>query len=87
MKALWKKSTYRTFSEYGRKALLSQPVVLTSRNLSLVGLIDTINRTRAELVKLQENPILSAEEKNRLFSLVFDMKVVFYKIADLCIPK
>jgi hypothetical protein len=87
MKALWKKSTYRTFSEYGRRALLSQPVVLTSRNLSLDGLIDAINHTRAELAKLQESPILSTEERNRLFSLVLDLKKAFYQIADLCIPK
>lgn len=87
MKVQWKMTTCRTFSEYARKLLLAQPVVLTSRNLSLDRLIDAINNTRGELAKLQENPILSVEERNRLFSLVLDLKEAFYQIADLCIPK
>jgi hypothetical protein len=86
MTALWKKSTCRTFSAYGRKALLAQPVVLTSRNLSLDSLIDLINSIRADMGKLLVNPILSADEKNRLFELVAHLKGSFYKIADLCIP-
>jgi hypothetical protein len=86
MVALWKKTSCRTFSAYGRKVLLAQPVVSTSRNLSLDSLIEMINSTRAELSKLQGNPVLSAEEKTRLFELVADMKKAFYQIADLCIP-
>jgi hypothetical protein len=66
---------------------MAQPVVLTSRNLSLDCLIDGINGTRAELAKLQESPILSTEERNRLFSLISDLKKAFYQIADLCTPK
>lgn len=85
MKALWKQSTCRTFSEYGRKALLSQPVVLTSRNLSLDNLIELVNSVRLELAKLLESPVLFAEERNRLFDLVIDLKGAFYQIADICI--
>jgi hypothetical protein len=87
MKAQWKKTTCRSFSEYARKLLMAQPVVLTSRNLSLDSLIDLINSTRAELAKLQESPLLSAEEKTRLFTLVVNTKEVFYQIAALCIQK
>jgi hypothetical protein len=87
MKAQWKKSTCRTFSEYARKLLMAQPVILTSRNLSLDSLIDGINRTRAELAKLQESPVLTPEEKNKLLNHVLDIKGAFYQIADLCIPK
>lgn len=86
MTALWKKTSCRTFSAYGRKALLAQPVVLTSRNLSLDNLIELVNGTRADLGKLLEKPILSAEEKTRLFELVVNMKKAFYQIADVCIP-
>lgn len=84
--AKWKKSTCRTFSEYARKVLLAQPVVMTSRNLSLDSLIELVNHTRAELAKLQESPILSAEETNRLFNMVSKMKEAFYQISELCIP-
>src|ERR1700744_5090851 len=84
MTAMWKKSTCRTFSEYGRKALLSQPVVLTSLNLSVDSLIESINASRVEITKLLENPILSTEDKNRLLELVINMKIAFYQIADLC---
>ena len=87
MKAQWKKSTCRTFSEYARKLLMAQPVVLTSRNLSLDSLIDGLNGMRAELAKLQENPMLSPEKRDRLFCLVLDLKEALYQIAKLCIPK
>jgi hypothetical protein len=87
MKAQWKNSTCRTFSEYARRLLMAQPVVMTTRNLSLDSLIDLINGTRAELAKWQESPILSVEEKTRLFTLVVHMKEVFYQIAAICIPK
>jgi hypothetical protein len=87
MKAQWKKSTCRTFSEYARKLLSAQPVVLTSRNLSLDNLIDGINGTRGQLAKLLENPRLSAEDRSQLLSLVLDLKKAFYQIAEICIPK
>lgn len=80
-------STCRTFSEYARKVLLAEPVVMKSRNLSLDSLIDGINGTRAELAKLQESPVLSPEERDRLFCLVLDLKEAFYQIAKSCIPK
>jgi|HubBroStandDraft_4_1064222.scaffolds.fasta_scaffold385509_1 hypothetical protein len=84
--AKWKKSTCRTFSEYARKVLLAEPVVMTTRNLSLDILIEAVNRTRAELAKLQEKPILSAEDRNRLFAMILDLKEAYYRISELCIP-
>jgi len=67
--------------------LLAEPVVMKSRNLSLDSLIDGINGTRAELAKLLESPILSAEDRSQLLSLVLDLKKAFYQIAELCTPK
>jgi hypothetical protein len=67
--------------------LLAQPVVMTSRNLSMDNLIDGINGTRGQLAKLLESPLLSAEDRSQLLSLVLDLKKAFYQIADLCIPK
>lgn len=87
MKALWKQSTCRNFSEFARKVLTAQPTVMTFRNISLDSLIDLVNNMRADLAKLQENPALSVEEKNRMFELATDIKNSFYQIADLCIPK
>ena len=87
IKARWKKSTSQNFSEYTRKLLLSQPVTMTSRNLSLDNLIDTINETRAELKRLLESPAFTPEEKDTLFSLTKDIRQTFNQIADLCIPK
>jgi hypothetical protein len=60
---------------------------MTSRNLSLDDLIDTINEIRGELRRLQESHTLKAEEKERLFSLMHQLKPIFYQIAQLCIPK
>jgi hypothetical protein len=64
-----------------------KPVAMTYRNLSLDSLIDVINSTRGELAKLQESPMLSAEDRNKFLALVQQMKEAFYQIADLCIPK
>jgi hypothetical protein len=87
IKARWKNSTSQTFSEYARRLFLGHPVVMTSRNLSLDDLIDTINEIRRDLRRLQESYTLNAEEKERVFSLIQELKPIFYQIAQLCIPK
>ena len=81
----WRKSTCRTFSEFARKLVLAQPVVMTTRNLSLDNLIELVNSTRADLAKLLETSSLSAQEESRLFDLLETMKKAFYQIADVCI--
>jgi hypothetical protein len=87
IKAEWKNSTCRSLCEYARKVLLAQPVVMRTRNLSLDGLIELINGTRAELARLQESRLLSMEERSLLLEQVLRMKELFYQIADQCILK
>jgi hypothetical protein len=78
-------TTCRSLSEYARKVLLSKPIAITHRNLSLDRLIDTMTGIKNELEKMLELKTLSLSDKMQLNNMVQEIKELLIKIFDQCI--
>jgi hypothetical protein len=72
--ALFRKTTYRTMSEYGRKLFLNKPIRVVFRNASLDDLLEAVSGI------LRKDELLLAQPE-----LMRELKSLFHQIVDQCI--
>ena len=80
-------STCQSLGEYARRLLLRKNITFLYRNRSLDDCIEEGIRLRKELQTIRENLPFSYEGEARLLQIMADIKIILYKIADLCMQK
>lgn len=83
----YKKTIYRSVSEYARKLLLGVPPTVIYRNRSLDDLIETAVLLRRDLLTLVSKDSFTASEKEGIHSKITNLEDSLTKILEQCSPK
>lgn len=76
-----------TISEYCRKMLLSEPIVLYYRNKSFDEFVQEAILLRNEIQFIRGQLPINLEKAGQLIKLQEDIKECINKIVDTCLPK
>jgi hypothetical protein len=80
-------STCRSFSEYARKMMIGNSVMMKTYNVSLDALIEAVNGVRQQLDKLIAHEGLPPSDRMQVNILARELQVLFNQIADQCTLK
>ena len=75
-------SECHSYSSFGRKMILREPVIVSHRNKSFDDFVDETVRLRKELRSLLEQDLFPAERQEGLLAVLEKIKFATYQLAD-----
>ena len=75
-------SECHSYSAFGRKMILREPINLSHRNKSFDDFVDETVRLRKDLRNLLEGNVFSPERQEGLLQVLEKIKLATYKLAD-----
>ena len=85
VRGLFRQSTCRTISEYGRKLMMNKPVTVSYRNRSIDDLISAVNVRQRQIDQLLEHPSFGPGDRGQLIELVDEGNRIYSELSDVCI--